>query len=122
MILFPNVMEFWVGVNTSDSHYTASNTSPNEMDSNIKANETLIGNNANIENLGLAVFHGEKLVGELTGIETLCHQIISNKLETCTINIPSPFEENDTISLRLRLANNTKNNVKITENRPIYYF
>ncbi len=109
------------GVNSEDSHSTDSNKSSSEKDSDIKANETLIDSKPNIENLGLAVFHGDKLVGELSGIETICHQIISNKLDTCTINIPSPFEEDKIISLRLRLANKTNNNVEITENRTIYY-
>ena len=95
--------------------------SPTNKDSEIKANEPLISSKTNIENVGLAVFHGDKLVGELTGLETICHQIISNKLDTCTINIPSPFEEDKTISLRMRLANKTNNNVKITENRSIHY-
>lgn len=115
-------MESLVGVNTTDSHSTDLNNSSTEKDATIKANETLINSKPNIENLGLAVFHGDKLVGELSGIETICHQIISNKLDTCTINIPNPFEDNKTISLRMRLANKTNNKVEITENRTIYYF
>lgn len=114
-------MEYLVGVNTSNHSANTDKTS-SQKDSNIKADETLIYSKTNIENLGLAVFHGDKLVGELTGIETICHLIISNKLDTCTINIPNPFEEDRTISLRLRLSNKTNNKVKITENRTIYYF
>lgn len=121
-ILFVKHMEFQGGVNTTDSHSTASNKSASEKDSSIKANETLINSKNNIENIGLAVFHGDKLVGELTGIETICNHIISNNLETCTINIPSPFEDNTTISLRTRLLDKTKNSVELTENRTIYYF
>lgn len=115
-------MEYQDGVNTPETHLKDESKFPTEKDSDIKANETLITSKTNIENVGLAVFHGDKLVGELSGIETICHQIVSNKLDTCTINIPSPFEEGKTISLRLRLANKTHNDVKITENRSIYYF
>lgn len=114
-------MEFWDGVNSKETHEKDSSKFPTEKDSEIKANETLISSKTNIENVGLAVFHSDKLVGELTGIETICHQIISNKLDTCTINIPNPFEEGKTISLRLRLSNKTNNNVTITENRSIYH-
>lgn len=61
------------------------------------------------------------LYGELSGIETICHQIISNTLDTCNINIPSPFENDVTISLQTHLAKKTENNVTLTQNRTIYY-
>lgn len=50
------------GVNTTESHTTDSSKSASEKDSDIKANETLINSKNNIENIGLAVFHGDKLV------------------------------------------------------------
>ena len=99
------------GINTKATHITDNTQNNSEKDSNNKANETSISSKANIENMGLAVFSGDKLVGELSGIETLCHQIITNKLNVCTISISSPFEEGKNISLRLRLKNKTKNKV-----------
>lgn len=107
------------GVNTPDTHNTlADNTIPEEKDSTNKANETLISGKANVENMGLAVFSKDKLVGELNGIETICHQIISSDLNTCIIYIPSPFEENKTICFRVRLTKNTKNKVELVNNSP----
>lgn len=106
------------GVNTKDSQNTNLDKSESEKDSTNKANETLLTSKATIENMGLAVFKDDKLVGELTGIETICHQIITNKLNICNIVINSPFEEGKPISLRLRLTDKTKNKVTITDNGP----
>lgn len=106
------------GINSESTHSTNLGESPSEIDASNKANETLIHGKPNIENIGLAVFYEDKLVGELTGLETICHQIISNTLDTCVINIPSPFEDGQTISLKLRLVNNTKNKVNIVNGAP----
>lgn len=104
------------GLNTGDTHNTNDNLPSYEKDSSNKADETLIQSDMNIENMGLAVFNGDKLVGELTGVETICHHIISGKLNTCIINIPSPFKENQTISVRLQLVKKPKHKVNIVNN------
>lgn len=117
MILFLKLIGILGGVNTDSSHATDSNKSPSEKDSSNKANETSISSKANIENMGLAVFSGDKLVGELTGMDTICHQIVSRKLNICNIDIPSPFEEGHLVSLRLRLCS-SENDVKLTDNGP----
>lgn len=106
------------GVHTGDTKNTDSKKNIMEKDSTNKANESLTDNRTNIENMGLAVFVGDKLAGELNGIECVCHQIIDNKLNICNITIASPFDEEETISLRVRLANKTKNKVYLTDNGP----
>lgn len=106
------------GINTEETHLTNSNETPIQKDTNITADDTLITSKPNIENVGLAVFHNDKLVGELTGIETVCHQIITSILNTCTINVYSPFEEGEIISLRVNLADKTKNKVVLTDSGP----
>lgn len=106
------------GVNTSSTHSTDNNSTPIEKDTNIKADDTLITSKPNIENMGLAVFRDDKLVGELTGFETVCHQIITNNLNICNVNVYSPFEEGKIISLRVNLADKTKNKVELTDNGP----
>lgn len=106
------------GVNTDSTHSENSDMNPIAEDTNTKADNTLITSKPNIENMGLAVFHNDKLVGELTGFETVCHQIITNKLNVCNINVYSPFEEGKIISLRVSLADKTKNKVELTDNGP----
>ena len=106
------------GVNTSSTHSIDDNSTPIQKDTNIKADDTLITSKPNIENMGLAIFKNDKLVGELTGFETVCHQIITNNLNSCSISIHSPFEENKIITLRVNLKDKTKNSVELTDNGP----
>lgn len=68
--------------------------------------------------MGLAVFSGDKLIGELNGIETLCHLIITNNLKSSVISIPSPFKENSTISLYITLSKRTKNSIDFINYTP----
>lgn len=106
------------GINSNDTHDTNSGEAFSEKDSSNKANETLIQGKSNMENMGLAIFNGDKLVGELDGMETICHQIISGTLDSCIINIPSPFEEGQNISLKIRPIKSTKNKVNLVNNSP----
>ena len=47
----------------------------------------------NMETFGTAVFHSDKFVGELTGFETLCFLLITDKFESITVSVPNPFSE-----------------------------
>ncbi len=58
------------------------------------------------------------MLGELTAIETLCHMIVSNKVEDCIITFPSPFNESSVIDLYVNLDKKTKNTVKLVNGTP----
>ena len=88
------------------------------MEGDYKANEAPIEDVNNVETFGTAVFHRDKLYGELTGFETICFLLVSNKIETCTISIPSPFEEKSEIDLSIRKSKNPKINVEIINGTP----
>jgi len=106
-------------VNTTSTQETKENTENTSKDSSYTAGQTPINNKkTNIENMGLAVFRGDNLVGELNGIETICHLIVTNELETCTITIPSPFSTVDSIDLYVELENKTQNKVKLVNGAP----
>lgn len=85
-----------------------------------KANEnvTSITDEPIVEILGLSVFKNDKLVGNLSGIETVCYLILSNKLDNCSISIPSPFENNGSIDLYLYLNHSPKIKVSISNGTP----
>jgi len=68
--------------------------------------------------MGLAVFVGDKLVGELNNIETLCHMIVSNILENATITIQNPYDYNHRISMHINLEKDTNCDVKIVNGYP----
>lgn len=61
---------------------------------------------------------GDKLVGELNNVETLCHLIITNNLENGTVIIPSPFNYHNTISIYIGFNKKTKNKVSFVNDFP----
>lgn len=104
------------GVNTPQTHLTASEA--DTLDGSYKADQTPIQTDNSIENMGLAVFIGDKLVGELDNIETMCHMIVSNDLKNATLTIHNPYDYNNNISVYIHLEKNTKNNVKLVNGYP----
>lgn len=104
------------GVNTDETQKLASNT--NMPDGGYKADETPLETNNVVETMGLAVFTGDTLVGELNGIETLCHMIVSNELKNATITIPNPYDYGNNISVYISPYKNTKRQVKVINESP----
>ncbi len=106
------------GVNNGEIKASNATIPNSERDSSYKANETSITNATNIENMGLAVFSGDKIVGELNGIETICHLIITNKMEKCNITIANPFDEDNIMDLGLTARKKPKINVELINGTP----
>ena len=104
--------------NSTDLQNALSPIAPVEKDSSYKANETPIKSKPNIENMGLAVFKDDILVGELNAIETMCHLMIVNKLNTCTISIPSPFVEGDIVDLKIVPTTKSRSKVQLINGSP----
>lgn len=109
------------GINTDSTHNNKS-SSNSEKDSTNKANETPFEVTSPAESNGLAVFHSDKLVGELSSIDCICHLIVTNKLKNCTISIPNPFIENDSIDLYLYQQSSTKTKVNLVNGSPYAKF
>ena len=95
------------GLNTNNSNTATSDTN----DSNILANESTISGERGTENIGLAVFREDKLAGELTALEALCHSIIGNEVASFLVSIPNP--KNDKSSLDLSTNQYKKPSIKI---------
>lgn len=87
------------------------------FDDSEHAFEIPIDSKYNTERIGLAVFKKDKLVGELNGIETICHMIITNNLKSTTLAIPSPFDDSKFISIYIANTK-SKNSVEIINNSP----
>lgn len=94
-----------------------SNTTINTLDEQAKSLTTPHAKYT-VDTLGLAVFKDNKMVGTLSGIETMCHLLVTNKFDSCVIDIPSPIDSNETINLYLYSAENTKNKVSIINSSP----
>ena len=85
---------------------------------NIKSNETSISGKRGAENIGLAVFKDDKLVGELNAIETICFSIIHNEVNGFLITIPDPQDEELYIDLYLYHDSNSNVDVDIINGNP----
>lgn len=68
--------------------------------------------------MGIAVFKDDKLVGELSALETLCYNIIDNDIESCTITIPSPDEKSKSIDLFVYNKSKSKTKISIVNGTP----
>ncbi|ANW98883.1 spore gernimation protein GerC [Thermoclostridium stercorarium subsp. thermolacticum DSM 2910] len=78
-----------------------------------------------VRQMGSAVFRGDKMVGELTGLETFYYLVVSGKLGEMYFTLPDfnestdIAENRDYITLRLGQARKPEISVKIKENIPV---
>lgn len=105
------------GINTEETH-NQDTDSTQSLDGNYKAGQTPIKSKNKVETIGSAVFVGDKLVGELNNIETLCYLITINELESATVTIPNPFKFDSNISVNIKLNKDTKNKVSLVNDFP----
>lgn len=94
-------------------------TSNNPQDSMlIKSNETSISGKRGAENIGLAVFKEDTLVGELNAMETVCFSIVRNDINGFLITIPDPEEEESYIDIYLYPNTSTNSQVELVNGTP----
>ena len=104
---------------------TTYNTTKNTNEQNISSDldtqsKTLITNSEkeSVEVMGLAVFKKDKLAGALNANQTLSHQLITNKLDFSTINIISPFNQNETLDIYISTFKKPNIKVDISNGSP----
>lgn len=68
--------------------------------------------------MGLAVFIGDKLIGELDNVETLCHMMVSNQLKNATITIQNPYDYSSKISMHISIEKSPNIDVKLVNDYP----
>ncbi len=100
------------GMNDKDSTETTKN------DSNTKSSESSISGKRGTENIGLAVFHGDKLVGELNAIETLCHLINTNNISAFILSVPNPNDNSETLDISLSPKKKNKISIDTSSGTP----
>lgn len=103
------------GVTSSDS---GSSQIMNTNDSDIKSGSSPISGTKGVENIGVAVFNEDKLVGELNAIESVCFNILEKNLDSFIISVPDPNNENSNMDLFLTFKPNSKISVKIVNGSP----
>lgn len=70
------------------------------------------------ENLGIVVFKDDKMVGELTAIETMLHLILTDNFESGIITLNHPLKENSTIDIALYSHKKTNIDAKLINGSP----
>lgn len=71
-----------------------------------------------IENFGIAVFNEDKLRGELTAVESICHLLITNGIDACIVSIDNPMLEDKKMELQLFPTKDSKISVDIKDDTP----
>lgn len=70
-----------------------------QKDYTIKANESYITGENGAENIGVAVFKGSQLVGELNALETIAFLNIRNDIDRFLISVPDPQNNNNYLDI-----------------------
>lgn len=99
----------------NDSNSTSSSNINSE---NMIANSSPVSGDSKAENIGLAVFKDDILVGELNSIETLCSLIIRNKVSGFLVSVPNPSKTNSYLDIYITPLNETKFKVDIINGTP----
>jgi len=95
-------------------------TNPEDL---IAGTSSIVGDRGT-ENFGIAVFKDDKLCGKLTAVESICHLLITNEVDSCIISIENPLSNNketeasEKMELQLFPAKNSKINVDIIDDKP----
>ena len=87
-------------------------------DSNIKSGSSPISGLRSSENIGMAAFKHDKLIGELDAIETVCFYILKNNINSFIISAPEPEDNSSKIDLLITPKRDTKIKVDIVNGSP----
>ncbi len=104
------------GINQSNSQSDSSPTA--EQDYSIKANESSIEGKNGTENIGIAVFKNDQLVGELNALETICFLAIENQLDRFLISVPDPVNSGNYLDVYLAPYNYSQIKVDTSTSSP----
>lgn len=89
---------------------------------NMKSTETSFSGLRGSENIGVAVFKDDKLVGELNATETLCLSIIKGEVSSFLIHVPNPKDSEKEIDLIIYPSDKREVTVDIVNGTPYITF
>ena len=101
-------------INIDDTHLLNKNSEyVANRDIAYLAGESPITSSNKVEAMGIAIFRSGKLVGELNGLDCICHKIVSGTLDYCNIQVPNPNDSSKNVNLILRLRKKPKISLNI---------
>lgn len=113
-----NAVALLAGINTPSTQSTPDDVNYVDLDSSYSAGQALITNKNNMQINGLAVFHNGYCIGELNSIDSICHLILKNELQSAMISIPDPFNNTEIINLSLMQLKKPDIEVKLVNGSP----
>lgn len=113
-----NAVALLAGINTPSTQSTPDDVNYVDLDSSYSAGQALITNKNNMQINGLAVFHNGYCIGELNSIDSICHLILKNELQSAMISIPDPFNNTEIINLSLIQLKKPDIEVKLVNGSP----
>lgn len=75
-------------------------------------------NNDTVQTNGIAIFNKATMIGHIDVSNSISHLIVTNDLDTCTITIENPFEENEMLDLDVSLYKDTDIKIDIINGTP----
>lgn len=92
----------------------------------VTSSEDLTAGNSSVtgkrgtENFGIAVFDEDVLRGELSAVESMCHLLITNELDSCIVSIDNPISKEQSKKMEIHLFPSQKSEIKvdIKNNKP----
>ena len=85
---------------------------------NVKSNQTPIEGENGSENIGIAAFKDDKLIGELCALESTCFLAIRNRVNRFLISIPDPDDVNSYIDIYLYPKGSTSVDIDTSTSSP----
>lgn len=108
------------GSGSTNSQESSDSSSPDSVikPEYLTAGSSSVSGNRGTENIGIAVFKDDRFCGELTAVETICHLLIENNVDSCIVSVDSPIAENEKIELRLTPSKKSKIKTSIENDTP----
>ncbi len=88
------------------------------LEGDFKAGESTKTGDLKIDIMGLAVFNGGKMVGELDGDETTYHLMLDGTFNSSFFTMPDPQEKDKFIVLNIKRSRKTEKRVDIINDKP----
>lgn len=76
-------------------------------------------NDDTVQTNGIAIFNESIMIGHIDVSNSISHLIVTNDLDTCTITIENPFEENQKLDLDVSLYKNTEIQIDVINGSPL---
>lgn len=80
---------------------------------NLTAGNSSVTGKRGTENFGIAVFDEDVLRGELSAVESMCHLLITNELDSCIVSIDNPISKEQSEKMEIHLFPSKKSEIKV---------